>query len=185
MSGVLRVGVAGPQLSSTVRPRRGSGSLQALRVEPLIGAHALPVQAREVLRQRIAEHSRALLQTARALAEFDVLEQALPFNCEHAVPQTLFDRREPMRGDLHHQFTREVGDTPTDPWDRSGPVARAVLYFLVRYPGVVDEALVPDLIMWHERDPVSTHEQHRNAAIAEIQGNRNPFIDHPGWALDV
>ncbi|MFI9816420.1 endonuclease [Saccharothrix variisporea] len=119
------------------------------------------------------------------LAEFDVLEQALPFNCEHAVPQTSFDRREPMRGDLHHQFTREVGDTPDDPWDRSGPVARAVLYFLVRYPGVVDDALVPDLIMCHERDPVTDHEQHRNAAIAEIQGNRNPFIDHPGWALDI
>ncbi|MEU7531347.1 endonuclease [Saccharothrix sp. NPDC042600] len=120
------------------------------------------------------------------LAEFEVLEETLPFNCEHAVPQALFDRGEPMRGDLHHQFTREVGDPPpTTPWDRSGPLARATLYFLVRYPGVVDDDLVPDLIMWHERDPVTDHELHRNAAIAEIQGNRNPFIDHPGWALDI
>ncbi|MEJ2855137.1 MULTISPECIES: endonuclease [unclassified Saccharothrix] len=119
------------------------------------------------------------------LAEFDVLEQALPFHCEHAVPQTLFDRREPMRGDLHHQFAREVGDVRPDPWESNGQVARATLYFLVRYPGIVDDALVPELIRWHERDPVTDHELHRNAAIAEIQGNRNPFVDHPGWALDV
>lgn len=120
------------------------------------------------------------------LAEFEVLEEVLPFNCEHAVPPLLFDRREPMRGDLHHQFTREVGDTPTaGEWDRTGPVARATLYFLVRYPGVVDDSLIPDLLDWHHRDPVTDHELHRNAAIAEIQGNRNPFIDHPTWALDI
>ncbi|MEU5168064.1 endonuclease [Streptomyces mutomycini] len=28
-------------------------------------------------------------------------------------------------------------------------------------------------------EPVSEYELHRNAAIAEIQGNRNPLIDHP------
>ena len=39
----------------------------------------------------------------------------------------------------------------------------------------------PVLMTWHEQDPVSTWELHRNAAIAERQGNRNPFIDHPEW----
>ncbi|WP_278241256.1 endonuclease I family protein [Jeotgalibacillus sp. ET6] len=29
------------------------------------------------------------------------------FNCEHVVPQSWFDEREPMRGDLHHLFTCE------------------------------------------------------------------------------
>jgi endonuclease G, mitochondrial len=29
---------------------------------------------------------------------------------------------------------------------------------------------------------VSDYERHRNAAIFERQGNRNPLIDHPEWA---
>ena len=35
---------------------------------------------------------------------------------------------------------------------------------------------------WHQDDPVSDYERHRNAAIAELQGNRNPLIDRPDWA---
>ena len=42
------------------------------------------------------------------------------------------------------------------------------------------------LLTWHETDPAGLYEQHRNFAIAEIQGNRNPFIDHPTeWARSV
>ncbi|SFG44962.1 Endonuclease I [Halobacillus alkaliphilus] len=29
----------------------------------------------------------------------------LKYNCEHAVPQSWYDKKEPMRGDLHHLFT--------------------------------------------------------------------------------
>jgi len=27
-------------------------------------------------------------------------------------------------------------------------------------------------------------ERHRNAEIQKLQGNRNPFIDHPEWVAD-
>ncbi len=37
------------------------------------------------------------------------------------------------------------------------------------------------LIQWHEQDPVSQKEIDRNDSIYAIQGNRNPFIDHPEW----
>jgi endonuclease G len=37
------------------------------------------------------------------------------------------------------------------------------------------------LLAWHDSYPFSDWELHRNAAIAEIQGNRNPMIDHPEW----
>src|SRR3954453_8647151 len=46
------------------------------------------------------------------------LEAALPFNCEHVVPQSWFGKKEPMRGDLHHLFACEArcnsfrGNTP-------------------------------------------------------------------------
>jgi len=76
-----------------------------------------------------------------------------------------------------------------EPAAGKGPVARATLYFLLRYPAEVgDEARelqrerVPLLLDWHSTEPVGDYERHRNAAIAELQGNRNPLIDHPEWA---
>jgi endonuclease I len=76
-----------------------------------------------------------------------------------------------------------------EPVAGKGPAARATLYFLLRYPGEIgDEAreLSADrlemLLSWHEQEPVSEYELHRNAAIAEIQGNRNPFVDDPTLA---
>lgn len=34
---------------------------------------------------------------------------------------------------------------------------------------------------WHAADPVSDGERARNDLIYRIQGNRNPFVDHPEW----
>lgn len=153
-------------------------------------------------------------------AEFDALEAAMPFNCEHVVPQSWFAKKEPMRGDLHHLFACEMEcnsfrgnlrfvDFPGfleaeredcgmreaegfEPEHGKGPVARATLYFLLRYPGRVgDEARelqerhLAALLTWHDEDPVTEYELHRNAAAAEIQGNRNPLIDHPDWATEI
>jgi endonuclease I len=41
--------------------------------------------------------------------------------------------------------------------------------------------LVNVLKEWNARDPVSLKEKSRNNKIEEIQGNRNPFVDHPDW----
>jgi endonuclease I len=152
------------------------------------------------------------------VAERDAAEAAAPFNCEHVVPQSWFDKREPMRGDLHHLFACEVrcnsfrgndayfefpetrdstrpecgrqGDNRFEPEQGKGPVARAALYFLVRYPGLVQPDEMPAdrldvLRAWHAAHPVGEYERHRNAAIHEAQGNRNPFIDHPEWVDEV
>jgi endonuclease G len=162
-----------------------------------------------------------------------MVEAVLPYNCEHVVPQSWFERREPMRGDLHHLFAcearcnsfrgntgyTEFADYP-EPEPQTGPgqtsppslatvirddcgkreaagfepahgkgaAARAMFYFALRYPGLVEEIpaeAYPILLAWHDADPVSPWEQHRNAAIHERQGNRNPFIDHPNQASDI
>jgi endonuclease I len=175
-------------------------------------------------------------QTLASLAEQDVaaiaaqLDEMLPFNCEHVVPQSWFAKAEPMRGDLHHLFACESrcnsfrGNTPYaefadwppprpippagtfasvvrdtcgkrdtaafEPAYGKGPAARATFYVALRYPGVIDpHELHPerfhDLLVWHQSDPVTEWERHRNAAIFERQGNRNPFIDRPELAHDL
>ena len=43
----------------------------------------------------------------------------------------------------------------------------------------------PMLLTWHQQEPVSLWEKHRNAAISARQGNRNPFVDRPGWADEL
>ena len=62
----------------------------------------------------------------------------------------------------------------------------------MRYPGQIgDEARELQrerlrlLLDWHATNPVDEYERHRNAAIAETQGNRNPLIDHPEWATRI
>lgn len=158
---------------------------------------------------------------AEAMAErLELLEAALPYNCEHVVPQSWFGKREPMRGDLHHLFACESGcnsfrgNTPYfdfpdfeeavreecgkrlgnkfEPTSGKGVVARATLYFLLRYPREInrtsteyEESRLAVLLSWHEQNPPTLYERHRNQAIFERQGNRNPFIDHPEWAAEV
>lgn len=159
----------------------------------------------------------ASLGRERLEQELDLLEASLPYNCEHVVPQSWFQKKEPMRGDMHHLFACESGcnsfrgNTPYydfpdfeealrdacgkrnedkfEPVSGKGTVARAVLYFLLRYPGVVgDEARemqrerLPMLLAWHNSSPPDAYERHRNAAVHAQQGNRNPLIDHPEWA---
>lgn len=87
-----------------------------------------------------------------------------------------------------------------EPWDKvKGDVARMLFYMAVRYEGGGGE---PDLelndkvkngkqsfhgklsvlLAWHRQDPVDDWERRRNDRIYEKQENRNPFIDHPGYA---
>jgi endonuclease I len=148
-------------------------------------------------------------------AQLDLLEASMPFNCEHVVPQSWFTRREPMRGDLHHLFACEPDcnsfrsnipffDFPDfgerirdkcgkreekkfEPSAGKGAVARATLYFLLRYPEEInrsefEESRLRTLLNWHENEPPTKYEKHRNMAIFEKQGNRNPLIDFPDWA---
>ena len=154
--------------------------------------------------------------------ELDELDALMPYNCEHVVPQSSFAKKEPMRGDLHHLFTCESrcnsfrSNTPYyefnddravmqdcgrsepgvagrfEPRSGKGAVARATMYFLLRYPGMIgDESRelqaerLPILLAWHEAEPIGEWERHRNAAIFEIQGNRNPLIDNPQWASRI
>ena len=177
-------------------------------------AHERAARLQEVLVSDWALGSRELA------AAFDTIEAELRFNCEHVVPQSWFEKREPMRGDVHHLFACEPdcnsfrGNVPYfdfadfeeairsdcgkreenrfEPSSGKGTAARAVLYFLLRYPGVVasnarefERERLAILLDWHEQNGIEDYERHRNGAIFELQGNRNPLIDHPEWATQI
>lgn len=157
---------------------------------------------------------------AERLEALDALEATLPFNCEHVVPQSWFNKHNPMRADLHHLFACEPGCnsfrsnipywqfSPIDealrsecgrregrkfePENGRGAVARATLYFLLRYPQEVGNASremqadrIQILLDWHHREPVDRYELHRNSTINAVQGNRNPIIDFPDVARQI
>lgn len=76
-----------------------------------------------------------------------------------------------------------------------GDVARAILYMTTAYRGLVrgsgpvfkeggvlEDWFTDQMLTWHELDPVDDSERFRASVAASIQGNRNPFIDHPEWA---
>ncbi|MBX2979476.1 MAG: endonuclease [Flavobacteriales bacterium] len=75
-----------------------------------------------------------------------------------------------------------------EPEAGKGPVARATLYYLLRYPESIGAYSQEDLKMlldWHERYKVGLYELHRNQCIHRVQGNRNPLIDKPEIARRI
>ena len=68
------------------------------------------------------------------------------------------------------------------PTKHKGNVARALFYFSVRYKISISQDQEEYLRRWNHLDPVDDEEIARNNAIEKIQGNRNPFIDHPEYA---
>ncbi len=70
-----------------------------------------------------------------------------------------------------------------EPCDESkGDIARALLYFNVRYYDTLTQQgvnMLPDLVAWNLADPPDAREIARNNAIHGFLGNRNPFVDHP------
>ncbi len=178
---------------------------------------ALDAQVDKARADALMNFSSLSLTNEELESKTEKLEELLPYNCEHVVPQSWFDKKEPMRGDLHHLFTCEMRcnsfrsnnpyfDFPDygtnyaelirdecgkleknyfEPEVNKGVVARAVLYFLLRYQGEITNNKgyklkdIPMLLKWHKDNPVSLYELHRNQQIFKVQGNRNPFIDFP------
>lgn len=175
----------------------------------------------EAIGLEVSQSSIDSLMTDESL--WDDLERsaALAFNCEHVVCQSWFEKRQPMKADIHHLFACQPGCNsyrsnipywqfaPTDevvrddcgqregqnkfePEHGKGAVARATMYFLMRYPGEVGDqagelaknrAKIP--IDWHKEFPVEEYEKHRNWLTEKAQGNRNPFIDYPDIATQA
>lgn len=94
---------------------------------------------------------------------------------------TVFEPIDAYKGDLARTYfymATRYEDLIAD-WNINSPQADAVLNG-TSFP-VFETWFLDLLISWHEADPVSEKEINRNNAVYAIQGNRNPFIDEPGY----
>ncbi len=85
------------------------------------------------------------------------------------------------------------------PPELKGDIARIYFYIATRYyteddcwksnyqvtKASINLWLETVLRDWHAADPVSADERVRNDWIHRIQGNRNPFVDHPEWINQI
>jgi deoxyribonuclease-1 len=130
-------------------------------------------------------------------------------NCEHSWPQSYLKqsyRFREARSDLFHLFpvTGRVNSrrnnlpfadcgfhSQTDgvrchdgfepPEGHKGVLARAMFYVSATYNLPLGNAQERLLREWNDTHPVTQAELDRSARIHEIQGNDNPFIQHPEW----
>ena len=104
--------------------------------------------------------------------------------------------RSPAPGHTGRTLARATASRWEPPDRCKGAVARAALYMACRYhdrlrltddPGEAEGApgcfgMLGDLLAWNRRFPPCAWERARNDAVERAQGNRNPFVDHPGLA---
>lgn len=136
-------------------------------------------------------------------------------NCEHIWPQSKFSKQKPMVSDIHQLFStfskpngmrgsfafgkvsnpryttkagaKQGGNLFEPQDDLKGNVARAMLYFMVRYHNrpifmQTDQehfwnSRIAMFLEWNRQDPPDEWEKVRNDRVERFQGNRNPFID--------
>ena len=88
----------------------------------------------------------------------------------------------------HVTECRYKSNTSFEPCDAAkGEVARAVMYGTVMYTyTMTDEIKSIELALkWHLQHPNTTRDTKRNKVVYGLQGNRNPFVDHPEYACKI
>ena len=98
---------------------------------------------------------------------------------------TVFEPADEYKGDLARTYFYMVTcyENLVASWETNETGADAMLNG-TSFPAFEDWSLQM-LIDWNDQDPVSQKEIDRNNAIYNIQGNRNPYIDHPEYVCLV
>ncbi|HNS08886.1 MAG TPA: endonuclease [Candidatus Ozemobacteraceae bacterium] len=141
----------------------------------------------------------------------DEMPKATVMNIEHTWPQSK-GATGIAKADMHHLFPTDpvanstrsslpFGEVEKIKWEDGGSKcdqkrfevrpkyrgnsARAIFYFSVRYGKSIGADEENTLRAWHKEDPVDAEEKQRNDKVESIQGNRNPFIDHPEYVEQI
>lgn len=71
--------------------------------------------------------------------------------------------------------------------DAKGEIARSVMYGTVHYSYTMTNIIdsVELCLKWHLEHPITERDTIRNDVVYGLQGNRNPFVDHPEYACKI
>lgn len=127
----------------------------------------------------------------------------LPFGKVN-TPTNTYSNGTKRGANLNSGYSAGYSGTVFEPIDEfKGDIARMYFYFATRYENVITtwgnaypmfngtsnqvftSNAINVLLTWSNNDPVSQREINRNDAIYARQNNRNPFIDHPEYAMTI
>ena len=124
-------------------------------------------------------------QSEGGFSKFGICDPSIGYTVVNGKPR-VFEPNDEYKGDLarvyfymatcYEAYKTNAGKdrSPLD-WDKSD---KTMLDGTI-YP-FFKEWAIKMLLRWAIEDPVSEKEINRNAAIFDIQKNRNPFVDYPG-----
>ncbi len=115
------------------------------------------------------------------------------FACEGQINQVRsnykFDEGgSPVSVHGHETGCKYKTGTSFEPCDEAkGEVARAVMYGAVMYGYTMTQEIQSFelALKWHLQHPNTTRDTIRNQRVYLLQGNRNPFVDHPEYACRI
>lgn len=87
---------------------------------------------------------------------------------------TFFEPADKYKGDFARIYFYMATCYPTAAWENSTETAMSSTS-----PLTIQSWLYPLLVEWSNADPVDEAEIQRCADVAQLQGNRNPFVDYP------
>lgn len=88
----------------------------------------------------------------------------------------------------HVTECKMVKNTSFEPCDDAkGEIARSVMYGTVMYSYTMTEIIdsIALALKWHLQHPKTERDTRRNNIVYTLQGNRNPFVDHPDYACKI
>ena len=189
--------------------------IYSLRSEPkssfMGNPNGLPVGVNKWNREHVWPQSRGLNRSGNTRMDRTDLHAIFPAdsNVNSSRGNKIFDESDEEDSRYTSPAHAEAlsASRDIDSWEPpdnvKGDIARALFYMDVRYDGqeenTTDLALVErvptsgtpqmgmlsTLLDWHLADPPDDFERRRNDLIADLQGNRNPFVDHPQWVQGI
>ena len=100
---------------------------------------------------------------------------------KYGGPSTVFEPADEWKGDMARIYFYATTCYYTDNW-RNGD--GSYIFTASGNFGLTDYASKL-FLKWHFEDPVSDWEMHRNNGIYKINGNRNPYVDHPEFVEQI
>jgi len=127
----------------------------------------------------------ASVNARRGHLDFDYSDQVFSEAPDTYVDEDSFEPRDEVKGDVARmlfyiavRYEGENGEVDLELANRVGT------YYMTD-TGYGEHGKLETLLEWHELDPVDDIERTRNDVIYRIQGNRNPFIDHPEFVAMI